>query len=71
MDSEYFTVREVAGKLKVHPQTVKDWLRAGDLEGVNFGGRSGWRVTDAQLRDFVERRTQATIERRLSAQATE
>ncbi len=60
MDTEYFTVREVAAKLKVHPQTVKDWLRAGDLEGVNFGGRTGWRVTDAQLRDFVERRTRET-----------
>ena len=60
MQTEYFTVRELAEKLKVHPQTVKDWLRAGGLEGVNFGGRSGWRVTDEQLRAFVERRTQAT-----------
>ncbi len=60
MEAEYFTVREVADRLKVHPQTLKDWLRSGELEGVNFGGRTGWRVTDAQLRDFVERRTQAT-----------
>ncbi len=60
MDREYFTVRDVAMKLQVHPQTVKDWLRAGELEGVNFGGRSGWRVTDQQLREFVERRTEAT-----------
>ncbi len=60
MEAEYFTVREVADRLKVHPQTLKDWLRSGELEGVNFGGRTGWRVTDQQLRDFVERRTQAT-----------
>ncbi len=60
MEAEYYTVREVADRLKVHPQTLKDWLRSGELEGVNFGGRTGWRVTDAQLRDFVERRTQAT-----------
>ncbi len=60
MEAEYFTVREVAERLKVHPQTLKDWLRSGELEGVNFGGRTGWRITDAQLRDFVERRTQAT-----------
>ncbi|MBA2363011.1 MAG: helix-turn-helix domain-containing protein [Chloroflexia bacterium] len=60
MDIEYYTVKDVAATLKVHPQTVKDWLRAGELEGANFGGRTGWRVTDAQLRAFVERRTQAT-----------
>ncbi len=60
MEAEYYTVKEVADRLKVHPQTLKDWLRSGELEGVNFGGRTGWRVTDAQLRDFVERRTQAT-----------
>ncbi len=63
MQSEYFTVKEVAERLKVHPQTVKDWLRAGKLEGVNFGGRTGWRITDAQLREFVQRQIQETQEK--------
>ncbi len=60
MQSDYFTVKEVAEKLKMHPQTIKDFLRSGELEGINFGGRTGWRVTDAQLRDFIERRAQET-----------
>ncbi len=60
MDMEYYTVKDVAAKLKVHPQTIKGWLRDGRLKGIAFGGRTGWRVTDAQLREFLEAEAEAT-----------
>lgn len=51
----WYTVREVAALLKVHPETVRDWLRAGRLNGVGFGGRTGWRVAESELNDFLRR----------------
>ena len=41
---EFFTVNEIAERLKVHPATVKRWLREGRLGGVPLGDRAGWRV---------------------------
>ena len=39
------TVEEVAARLRVHPETIRRWLRAGQMRGVRVGGRrSGWRV---------------------------
>lgn len=48
------TVEEVAERLRVHPETVRIYLRKGDLEGVNRGGRAGWRINDAALERFLE-----------------
>lgn len=70
MDEEYFTVRDIAGRLKVHPETVKDWLKAGRLKGIAFGGRTGWRITDAQLREFLEAEAEATTRIRRPANRT-
>ena len=51
---EFFTVNEVAERLKVHPRTVKRWLNEGRLEGVLLGDRAGWRISEADLAKFVE-----------------
>jgi excisionase family DNA binding protein len=52
---EFFTVNEIAERLKVHPATVKRWLREGRLGGVPLGDRAGWRITEADLRAFLDR----------------
>jgi excisionase family DNA binding protein len=49
MDSEWLTVEDIAAAVKVDPQTVRRWLRAGQLPGRNFHGRTGWRI---RVRDF-------------------
>ena len=36
---EYLTVNEVAERLKVNPQTVRDWIDRGELEAVRVGSR--------------------------------
>ncbi len=51
---EYLTVDEVATRLKVHPRTVKRWLADGKLKGKLLGDRAGWRITESDLRRFME-----------------
>jgi excisionase family DNA binding protein len=44
---EVLTVEDVAARLKVHPETVRRWLRAGTLRGFRLGsgtGASAWRI---------------------------
>jgi excisionase family DNA binding protein len=54
---DYLTVDEVAARLKVSPEIVREWLRKGELGGFRLGGaRAGWRVTPDDLAAFVERR---------------
>ena len=54
MDDTWLTVEEIAGRLKVTEQTVRRWLRSGSLVGRNFGGRTGYRIRQSDLRPFLE-----------------
>jgi len=56
MDDRVLTVNQVAQRLQVDVQTVRRWLRNGDLVGIPFGGRTGWRVTEQELQAFLDRR---------------
>jgi excisionase family DNA binding protein len=53
---QLLTVEEVAMRLQVNEQTIRRWLRGGELSGVPFGGRTGWRINEADLLAFLERR---------------
>ena len=49
-----YTVREVAERLRVNPETVRVWLRSGKLRGVLIGGRkSGYRIPGAEVRRLL------------------
>jgi excisionase family DNA binding protein len=56
LKEELYTVVEVAGQLRVSGDTVRRWLRSGELKGIPLGARAGYRISDADLRDFLERR---------------
>jgi len=49
---ELFTVDEVAERLHVHPQTVRVWIRRGQL-GSHKVGRYD-RISDDQLASFLQ-----------------
>ncbi len=51
MDNErLFTVAEVAERLRVHPDTLRRWLRSGRIRGVMMGGRSGgYRIKESEV----------------------
>ena len=55
--TEYLTVSEIAERLKVQPLTVRRWLNNGALTGIQLGDRAGWRITEDDLREFLEART--------------
>lgn len=50
-----YTVAEVADRLRLHQQTIREWLRLGKLKGVRLGGtKAGWRIPIAEV-ERVER----------------
>ncbi len=53
-EERWFTVSDIAELLRVHPVTVRGWLREGRIEGHSFGGRTGWRVSETALNAFIE-----------------
>ncbi len=53
MTEKFYTVQEVATILRKSEDTVKKWLRSGQLEGSRPGGRE-WLVTEEALRKIVE-----------------
>lgn len=49
------TVHEVSERLRLHPATVREWLRTGRLKGVRMGGtKAGWRIPQSEI-DRLER----------------
>lgn len=45
-----YTVEQVATRLQVHPQTIREWLRLGKLKGTRLGGtKAGWRVPVSEV----------------------
>ena len=50
MPDRFITVQEAADQLRVHPQTVRLWLREGKLRGRLIGGRkSGYRIPASEI----------------------
>ena len=51
------SVEEVATRVGVHPETVRGWLRSGVLVGeAGKSKRSGWRITQLALEDYLRNR---------------
>jgi excisionase family DNA binding protein len=49
----WMTVEEVAEKLKVHPDSVRRWLRAGQLRGFMISRKAGYRIRPDDVDRFV------------------
>lgn len=63
IDRDYiYTTEQVAKLFQVHPQTVKRWLRAGELRGALLADRTGWRVLGSDLQAFWDARLNDTKE---------
>jgi excisionase family DNA binding protein len=53
-EDRLLTVSEVAERLRVYPETVRRWLRAGRLTGIRLGGtKLGYRIAESELRRFI------------------
>jgi excisionase family DNA binding protein len=52
VEEDYYTLQDIADRLKVSYRTVYRWVRAGKLPAYKFG--QDWRVKESDLREFVE-----------------
>jgi len=55
-----YGTREIAELLSVDEQTVRKWLRTGEMTGVVLGNKSGWRVTGFDVIAFWNARSAGT-----------
>jgi len=54
VEDKLLTTADVAERLQVNEQTVRRWIRDGDLRAVRLGGnKSGYRVLAADLGRFL------------------
>ena len=52
----WLTIEEVAAELKVHIETVRRWVRKGELPALSLGSRrGGYRIRRRDLEAFIER----------------
>lgn len=54
MPDEMLSVEDVANELKVNPETVRVWIRSGELVALSIG--RGYRISRTDLDDFIRRR---------------
>ena len=57
-------VNEVAERLNVTPLTVRRWLNAGALSGIQIGDRAGCRITEGDVRTFLDARMRGGVQER-------
>ncbi len=51
----WLTVREITQELKVHEESVRRWIRSGDLPAILLGSsKGGYRVRRADFDRFIE-----------------
>ena len=50
----YLTISEVAELLSIHEQTLRDYIRSGDLRALNLGGSPTTRVSQEEYVRLVE-----------------
>jgi excisionase family DNA binding protein len=52
---EWLTTEQVAQFLQVNPETVRRWVRAGELPVLRVGGpKSGYRIRRSDLDAYIE-----------------
>jgi excisionase family DNA binding protein len=60
-DDTLYTTEEVAGKLKITPKTVREYIQRGELEAIDMG--QGYRIYKRDLDTFIEHRRRRRTER--------
>lgn len=54
MPEQQLTVEEIAEELRVHAETVRQWIRDGELDAFDTG--RGYRISRADLDEFIQKR---------------
>ena len=56
----FLTINDVGDTLNVSPRQVRALLAAGDLRGIQIGGRGEWRIEDVELESYIARQYEQT-----------
>ena len=56
----WLRVEDVAAQLDVSTESVRRWLRSGELRGLKLNDKAGWRVRQSDLDTFTARRMHGT-----------
>jgi excisionase family DNA binding protein len=71
METNYLTIDEAAAYARVHPQTMRQWLRSGVVKGLKIGThwrtKAEWIDTAGEQKAPVYRPSQAELEERSAA----
>lgn len=59
----FLTIEQVAEELAVGAPLVRALLKAGELRGMQVGGRGLWRVAAKDLEDYIEQAYRVTADR--------
>jgi excisionase family DNA binding protein len=54
MTEKMLTVEEIAEELRVHPETVRQWIRDGELIAIDIS--KGYRILRSDLEAFLVQR---------------
>jgi excisionase family DNA binding protein len=61
-DDKMLTVQQIADQIQVNPETVRNWIRTGELDARDIGGE--YRISHADLDDFIRRRKRSRKKRK-------
>ena len=53
-DERWLDVKDIVELLQVHEQTVRRWIKQGDLPAILLGRKGGYRVAESDLNKFLE-----------------
>ncbi|HEV2107657.1 MAG TPA: helix-turn-helix domain-containing protein [Thermomicrobiales bacterium] len=55
MSSEQlWTVEEASARLRIHPESLRRWLREGKVAGYRLSRRAGWRVPEEEIQRLLQ-----------------
>jgi excisionase family DNA binding protein len=55
----FLTVEQIAAELHLHIETVRRYLRSGELKGFQISRQAGWLVARDDLEQFIAERRAA------------
>jgi excisionase family DNA binding protein len=55
-EPDWLTVAQVAERLQLHEETIRRWIRDGQIPVLDLGKKAGYRVRPADLDAFIAER---------------
>jgi excisionase family DNA binding protein len=53
VEERWLTVAQAAAVLQLHPETLREWLRAGRIPATLLSRRAGYRIRASDLEAFL------------------